>query len=252
MSDPPHAAAPDEGVALFQVDCPTCGRDSDAPETSFLASPVAPLLDTAFLLCRLKCEACGTGFDRVLWPVEPTVLSGVPEIVEPKPEAAALLARYEALEASYRQEWDALYAVDPGHSFGTRGIDLSECSVAPRLDRPTAADPRLLVAARVARRCALEHPGRDPVGMLFAGAFKCCVSLDRDRGASEQLSLHLSISHLLGLGLPTSQRRASFSACTMRRTSLPASAAPRGPSGLSSITGCRGRLHRTQATDMRR
>ncbi len=68
------------------MDCPTCGRDSDGPETSFLAGPVAPVLDIAFLLCRIKCEACGTGFDRALWPVEPSVLSGVPE--SDAPEAA--------------------------------------------------------------------------------------------------------------------------------------------------------------------
>lgn len=86
MSDPPAAAAPDEGVAPFQVDCPTCGRDLDAHETSFLAGPVAPARDTAFLLCRFKCEGCGTGFDRAFWPIE----------------AAGLLARYEDLEAGYR------------------------------------------------------------------------------------------------------------------------------------------------------
>jgi hypothetical protein len=170
---------------------------------------VAPILDTAFVLWRFMCEACGTGFDRVLWPIDPTVLSGVPEIDDPEPEVAGLLARYEALEAGYRQEWEALYAVVSDESFGTRGIDLASCSVAPRLDRLTAADPRLLAAARAARRCAVEPPGCDPVGMLWAGAFKCCVSLDRDRGASEQLSLHLSISHVLGLGLP-SRPEASF------------------------------------------
>jgi hypothetical protein len=48
MSDPPPAAAPDEGVAPFQVDCPTCGRDSDAPETSFLAGPLASALAWSF------------------------------------------------------------------------------------------------------------------------------------------------------------------------------------------------------------
>ncbi|HSD51615.1 MAG TPA: hypothetical protein VLG48_09415 [Candidatus Methylomirabilis sp.] len=70
MSDTPPAVAPDEELAAFQVDCPTCGRTSDAPETSFLAGPLAPVLDTSFLLCRLKCEGCGTGFDRVFWPVQ--------------------------------------------------------------------------------------------------------------------------------------------------------------------------------------
>ena len=104
MSDTSPAAAPEEGVAPFQVDCPTCGRDSDAPETSFLAGPVAPVWETAFLLCRIICEGCGTGFDRALWPVGPTVLSGILEIDHPEPEAAGLLARYEALEAGYRQE----------------------------------------------------------------------------------------------------------------------------------------------------
>ncbi len=58
ISDLPPAAS-DRGVAPFQVDCPTCGQDSDSPEANFLAGPVAPILETAFLLCRLKCEACG-------------------------------------------------------------------------------------------------------------------------------------------------------------------------------------------------
>jgi hypothetical protein len=80
MSDPPPAAAPEEGVAPFQVDCPACGRDSDAPETSFLAGPVAPVRDTAFLLCQFKCEGCGTAFDRVFRPIDPRVLAGIPEI----------------------------------------------------------------------------------------------------------------------------------------------------------------------------
>ncbi len=87
MSDTPPAAAPDEGMAPFQVDCPTCGRDSDASETTFLAGTVAPVLDTVFLLCRLTCEGCVTGLDRVLWPVDPTVFSGVPEIDELEAEA---------------------------------------------------------------------------------------------------------------------------------------------------------------------
>jgi hypothetical protein len=100
----------------------------------------------AFLLCQLKSEGCGTGFDCVIWPIDPTVFTGSPEIDEPEPNTAALLARYEALEASYRQEWDALYAVVSDEPFGTRGIDLAECSVAPRLERPTAADPRILAA----------------------------------------------------------------------------------------------------------
>jgi hypothetical protein len=161
MSDPP-SAAPDEGVAPFQVDCPTCGRDSDAPEATFLAGPVALVLDTVFLLCQLKCEGCGTGFDRVLWPIEPRVLNGVPEINQPNPEAAGLLARYEALEAGYRQEWETLYAVASDGSFGTRGIDLAECSVVPRPGRPTAADPRLLaLPALLAQRSSfLLGPAR--------------------------------------------------------------------------------------------
>ncbi len=37
MSDTPPAAPPEEGAEPFQVDCPTCGRDSDAPETTFSA-----------------------------------------------------------------------------------------------------------------------------------------------------------------------------------------------------------------------
>lgn len=61
MSDTSPAAAPDEGVASFRMDCPTCGRDSDAPETAFLAGPVAPVLDTAFILCRVKCVDCVNG-----------------------------------------------------------------------------------------------------------------------------------------------------------------------------------------------
>jgi hypothetical protein len=120
---------------------------------------VAPVRDTAFLLCRLKCEGCGAGFDRAFWPIDAAGLAGFPEIDGPGPEAAALLARYEALEAGYRQEWEALYAVVSSEPFGTRGIDLAECSVAPRLSRPTAADPGLLAAARAARRCALEPSG---------------------------------------------------------------------------------------------
>jgi hypothetical protein len=170
---------------------------------------VAPVRDTAFLLCRIECEACGTGFDRVLWPIDAAGLAGIPEINEPGPEAAGLLARYEALEAGYRQEWEALYTVVSDEPFGTRGIDLAECSVVPRPDRPTAADPRLLAAARAARRCALSHPGRDPVGMLWAGAFKCCVSLDLDRNAAGHRLLHVSISQSLALGLP-SQLEAGF------------------------------------------
>lgn len=189
------------------MDCPTCGRDSDAPEATFLAGPLAPILDTAYLLCRINCVDCGTGFDRALWSVDPTVFSGVLESDDP--EAAALLARYEALEAGYRQEWEALYAVVSGEPFGTRGIDLAGCSVAPRLDRLTTADPRLLAAARAARRCALKRPGRDPVGMLWAGAFKCCVSLDPDRNAAGHRLLHVSISQSLALGLP-SRPEASF------------------------------------------
>ncbi len=70
MRDTPPAAAPDEGVTPFQVDCPTCGRDSDAPKATFLAGPVAPVPNTTFLLCRINCEGCGTGFDRVLWPMD--------------------------------------------------------------------------------------------------------------------------------------------------------------------------------------
>ncbi len=156
MRDPPPAAAPDDGVAPFQVDCPTCGRDSDAPEATSLAGPLAPILDTAFLLCRINCVDCGTGFDRALWPVDPTVFSGVLETDEPEPEAAGLLARYEALEASYRQEWEALYTVASDESFGTRGIDLAGCPVAPRLDRPSAADPRLLAGGT--GRAPAPHP----------------------------------------------------------------------------------------------
>jgi hypothetical protein len=72
--------------------------------------------------------------------MEPTLLSGIPEIHEPEPEAAGLLARYEALEAGYRQERKALYAVACDKPFGTRGINLAECSVAPRL-RPTKDCP---------------------------------------------------------------------------------------------------------------
>ena len=85
MSDTSPAAAPDEGVAPFQVDCPTCGRDSDAPETSFLTGPVAPVWETAFLLCRITCEGCGTEFDRAFWPIEAAGLAGIPEIDEPEP-----------------------------------------------------------------------------------------------------------------------------------------------------------------------
>jgi hypothetical protein len=94
---------------------------------------VAPVRDTAFLLCRLKCEGCGAGFDRAFWPIDAAGLAGFPEIDEPGPEAAALLARYEALEAGYRQEWEALYTVTSDEPFGTRGIDLTGCPVAPRL-----------------------------------------------------------------------------------------------------------------------
>jgi hypothetical protein len=170
---------------------------------------VAPIRDTAFLLCQFKCEGCGTGFDRAFWPIEAAGLAGIPEIDEPLPEAMGLLARYEALEAGYRAEWEALYTVASDEPFGTRGINLAECSVAPRVGRPTAADPRVLAAARAARWCALEHPGRDPVGMLWAGAFKCCVSLDLDRNVSGHCLLHVSVSQSLALGLP-SQLEAGF------------------------------------------
>jgi hypothetical protein len=197
-------------VDQFQVDCPTCGRDSDAPETSFLTGPVDPVRETAFLLCRLKCEGCGTGFARVLWPMEPTDVPGFPERDKSEEEVAGLLARYEVLEAGYRQEWEALYTVASNEPFGTRGIDLAEClSVAPRPGRPTATDPRLLAAARAARGCALAHPGLNPVGMLWAGVFKCCVGLDLHRNAVGHRLLHVSISQSLALGFP-SQLEAGF------------------------------------------
>jgi hypothetical protein len=155
------------GVAPFQVDCPACGRDSDAPETPFLAGPLAPVRDTAFLLCRIKCEGRGAAFDRVFRPIDAAGLAGFPEIEEPKPEAAGLLARYEALEAGYRQEWEALYAVASDESFGTRGIDLAGCSVAPRLGRPTAADPRLLHVS-VSQSLALGLPSQLEAGFLVS------------------------------------------------------------------------------------
>jgi hypothetical protein len=66
MSETPPAAASDEGVAPFQVHCPICRWDSDSPEDTFLVGPVPPVRDTAFLHCRLKCEGCGIGFNRVL------------------------------------------------------------------------------------------------------------------------------------------------------------------------------------------
>jgi hypothetical protein len=185
MSDPPPAAAPDEGVAFFQVDCPTCGWDSDAPDTSYLAGPVAPIRDTAFLLCQLKCEGCGTGFDRAFWPIEAAGLAGFPEIDEPGPEAAGLLARYEALEAGYRQEWEALYAVISGEPFGTRGIDLAGCPVAPRLDRPTAVVPRLLaLRALLAQRSSFllgpRQTGKIALVRRTLGAARVYDLLDTD------------------------------------------------------------------------
>jgi hypothetical protein len=123
---------------------------------------VAPIRDTAFLLCQFKCEGCGTGFDRAFWPIEAAGLAGIPEIDEPLPEAMGLLARYEALEAGYRAEWEALYTVASDEPFGTRGINLAECSVAPRVGRPTAADPRLLaLPALLAQRSSfLLGPAR--------------------------------------------------------------------------------------------
>ena len=39
--------------------------------------------------------------------------------------------------------------------------------------------------------------------MLWAGAFKCCVSLDVDRNAAGHCLLHVSISQTLALGLPS-------------------------------------------------
>jgi hypothetical protein len=93
MSDPPPAAA-DEGVAFFQVDCATCGRVSDAPEATFLAGPVAPVRDTAFLLCRIKCEGRGTAFDRVFRPIDPRVLAGIPEIDDLGVEGHPVLPSY--------------------------------------------------------------------------------------------------------------------------------------------------------------
>jgi hypothetical protein len=144
---------------------------------------VAPVRDTAFLLCRLKCEGCGTGFDRGLWPIDPTVFSGVLESNEP--EAAGLLARYEALEAGYRQEWEALYAVVSDEPFGTRGIDLTGCSVAPRLGRPTAADPRLLaLRALLAQRSSFllgpRQTGKIALVRRTLGAARVYDLLDTD------------------------------------------------------------------------
>ena len=187
----------------FQVICPGCAADSDAPDTAFYIGAAAPVPGTAFLLGQFTCEGCGTGFDRILWPVDPTDLSGSSQSDELALEAAGLLARYEALEMGYRQEWETVAAVVSDESFGTRGIDLKECPVLPLLHRRTAADPRLLAAARAARACAVKRPACDPAGMLWAGAFKCCVTLDLERDVPERRFLHVSISHVLGLGLPS-------------------------------------------------
>jgi hypothetical protein len=116
------------------------------------------------------------------------------------PEGVALLDRYLRCVAEYHKEWERLAAEERPGPVGQCGIDLRDVRIAPAATRRTTVDSRVLAAAQACRAVVLQHPGRDPVGILLAGAFKCAFSLDLAPAPDRRQILHLSVSNSLGLG----------------------------------------------------
>ena len=197
----PSQEAPCGAIPPFQVNCPTCGRDSDAEDTEFFLMVAVPFTGSECLLASVTCGACGTRVDRVLWPVDLEPLEAlIREEVSPEPEMIALRARYDRAVAGYLEQWERLYADRGDGPFGERTINLSEVTVTPTITPKTVVDMRVLAATQACREVALRFPGQDPAGLLLVGSFRCALSLDRSPDTHHRGVLHLSVSHALGLG----------------------------------------------------
>ena len=61
--------APEE-IPSFQILCPACKRDSDAPDVEFLLTAVAILEQSEFVLAESVCGACEARLDVAVWPID--------------------------------------------------------------------------------------------------------------------------------------------------------------------------------------
>lgn len=145
----------------FQILCPACGRDSDAPDVEFLLTAVAILKQSEFVLMESVCGACEARLDIAVWPMDgPAILAETGErMVAIGPEGVALLDRYLGKVAEYRREWKRLTAEERPGPVSQYGIDLTDVRIAPAETRRTTVDSPVLAAAQACRAVALQ-PGR--------------------------------------------------------------------------------------------